>query len=243
MTEEYVSLAEWRSKCEAVKAFSEAQIWVHKHLIHFTLFFFITGLPLISREWFGWLAFVFGYPLSTVIGSYDPYSLGIQVARFIHRISAIGLALVLVPFLLKMLGELRRMEIWPECWRFSCFKKGFEDIIDFYVHRKKVTFPKYNVGQKGWIWTVVVGMVIMYVTGTVMWLRDLFPPSAWEVAHLLHDIGFFIAAIGLIIHVYMALLIPEHRPFVRAMFRTGRLTEEYVKEHHPEWHEKIEKEG
>ncbi len=243
MAEECVSPAEWRSKCEAVRAFSEAQIWAHKHLIHFVLFFFLTGLPLISKDWFGWLAYIYGYPLSTIIGpAYDPYSLGIQVARFIHRISALGLALVLIPFLFKMLGDLRKSEIWPECWSLSCFSKGIRDMIDYYVHKKHVTFPKYNLGQKGWIWTAAIGMIIMYVTGVVMWLRDLFSPAVWEWAHLIHDIGFFIAAIGLIIHVYMAVFIPEHRAFVRAMFRTGRLTEEYVEEHHPAWMEKIKQE-
>ncbi len=238
MAEECISLAEWRSKCESVRAFSEAQIWAHKHLIHFTLFFFITGLPLISKDWFGWLAYIFGYPLSTIISGYDPYSLGVQVARFIHRLSAVGLAMVLIPFFIKMLADLKKSEFMPECWSFSCFKKGVQDMIDYYIHRKPVKFPKYNLGQKGWIWTASIGMVIMYLTGIVMWFRDAFPASVWEAAHLLHDIGFFIAAIGLVIHVYAALLIPEHRPFVRAMFRTGRLTEEYVAEHHPSWYER-----
>lgn len=242
MAERYLSVSDWKRKFESVKAFSEAQIWAHKHLIHFTLFFFLTGLPLISKDWFGWLAYVYGYPLSTIIGpAYDPYSLGMQVARFIHRLSALGLALVLIPFLFRMLRDIGKSEIWPECWSASCFSKGVRDLIDYYVHKKKVEFPKYNLGQKGWIWTAAIGMIIMYLTGIVMWLRDFFSPGLWETAHILHDIGFFIAAIGLIIHVYMAILIPEHRPFVRAMFRTGRLTEEYVEEHHPKWHEKMEK--
>ncbi len=224
---------------EEVEVFNEIQIWAHKHLIHFVLFFFLTGLPLISKDWFGWLAYLFGYPLTTIIGGYDPYSLGIQVARFVHRLSAFGLALVLIPFLLKMLRDIKKLEIWPECWSFSCLKSGINDLIDYYIHKKPVKFSKYNLGQKGWAWTAIIGMIIMYITGIIMWFRGYFPVGAWEVARLLHDIGFFIAGIGLILHVYMAVLIPEHRPFVRAMFRTGRVPKKFVAEHLSKWYEKI----
>ncbi len=242
--EECITRAMWVSKCEAVRTFSEMQIWVHKHLIHFVAAFFLTGLPLISKDWFGWLAYLYSYPVSVVIGPvYDPYSLGMEIARLIHRLSAFGLALVLIPFFLGELGALRRMEIWPECWSWSCFKKGISDMVDFYIHKKPAVFPKYNLGQKGWIWTVLIGMIIMYITGIIMWFRGMFSPSIWGWAHLIHDIGFFIAAIGLIIHVYMAVLIPEHRPMVRAMFRTGRLTEEYVSKHLPKWLQKSKEES
>jgi len=226
-----------------VRAFTEAQIWVHKHLIHFTAAFLLTGLPLISGDWFGWIATALGYPLSNLFGNaYSAYSLGLQIARWIHRLSALGLATVIVPYGVLQLFRIRQWEIWPECWSLSCLTRGIGELIDYYVRKKRPNFGKYNVGQKLWTWAAAIGVIWMYATGLVLWFRDSFSPATWELAHTLHDIGFFLAVIGLAVHVYLATMIPEHRPMLDAMFRTGTLPEEFVKEHHPKWYEKLKAE-
>jgi len=101
-----------------IRAFKESQMWVHMHLIHFVAAFMVSGLPLISRDWFGWIATAFGYPIAELFGgSYSAYSLGIQILRWVHRISAFGLALVLVPYIVL------------EIFRITSFQKRLKDLI------------------------------------------------------------------------------------------------------------------
>ncbi len=223
-----------------IRAFKESQMWVHMHLIHFVAAFIVSGLPLISRDWFGWIASAVGYPISEVLGgSYAPYSMGIQILRWIHRISAFGLALVLVPYILLEIFRITSWESWPECWSLGCLSRGIRELIDYYVHKRRVEFGKYNLGQKLWIWLAALGLIWMYSTGIVLWFRDWFDPGLWSLAHELHDIGFFLAVILLAVHVYLATMIPEHRPMLDAMFRTGYLPEEFVRDHHPRWYRKL----
>ncbi len=223
-----------------LRVFSELQIWVHKHLIHFTAAFLLTGLILVGGETFRVLGEILGYPIAEIFApEYDAYSAGVQVARWIHRLSALGLAFVLVPFFFVEIFRAAKWESWPECWSLECFKQGLRNMIDYYLGRGHPEFGKYNLGQKCWIWVASIGMVIMYITGIIMWFRDSFSVTVWEYAHLIHVIGFYLSIIFLAVHVYLATMIPEHRPMVTAMFRTGTVPEEFVKEHHPRWYEKV----
>ncbi len=222
-----------------IKAFSEAQIWAHKHLVHFVAVFVVTGLPLISRDWFWWVAVVLGSPLEALGVGGDLVTVGLQVARWLHRLAALGLAVILVPYVVAELSRVSKWQILPECWTLSCLARAVKALVDYYLRKRSVAFGKYNLGQKLWAWAVIVGLPLMYVTGLIMWFRDLFSVDIQRWAHLLHDIGFFLAVILLSIHVYCALL-PEHRPSLRAMFRTGELPEEYVRQHHPLWYEKLQ---
>jgi len=221
-----------------VEAMSESQIWFHKHLIHFMAAFIATGLPQIWPEQFGWIALILGYPLNVVVGG-DPYSVGIAVARWIHRLAAVGLVATMIPFAVKQLADIGKWEIWPECWSPSCFARGVRNLVDYYVHKRHVEVGKYNLGQKLWTWIAAITLVAMGWSGMVLWFRDSFDPSLWALAHTVHDIGFFIFMIMLPVHIYLAAVIPEHRPMVEAMFRTGKLPLEYVKKHHPKWYRKI----
>ena len=226
---------------EYVKAFSEAQIWVHKHLIHFTAGFIISGLPLLNKTWFGWIAALFGAPLTVMDPSKNTISLGMEILRWIHRISAIGLAIVLIPYFIYELFHLTDLQILPECLSIKCLKNGVKDLKDYYIHKRDITIDRYNAGQKIWAWLVIVGLPVMYASGLAMWFRDYFSENVLIWAHLVHDIGFYIAAIMLSIHVYLSALIPEHRPMLDAMFRTGMVPLEFIKKHHIKWFKRIEK--
>ncbi len=225
-----------------IRAFTEAQIWVHKHLIHFTAIFLITGLPLINERAFWWVAYALGSPLNTLLSSTSAVSVGLEVARMLHRLAALGLAMVLIPYFFYELSHAGKLHIWPEEWSFSAFKRGVKELVDYYIHKRKAEFGKYNLGQKAWIWIVIFGTLWMYITGLIMWFRGYFSTGAYEMAHLLHDIGFYLAVCGLVVHVYLATMIPEHRVFAHAMFRTGTIDEEIVKEKHPRWYKKLNEE-
>jgi len=225
-----------------IRVFSELQIWAHKHVIHFTAAFLLTGLVLAGGDTVKILGEIFGYPIASIFApEYDAYSAGVQVARWIHRLSALGLAFIIVPFFIAEIFNAGRWEFWPECWSLGCFKQGVRKVVDYYLGRGHPEFGKYNLGQKCWVWLASIGMVIMYITGIILWFRESFSVTIWEYARLIHAIGFYLSIIFLAVHVYLATMIPEHRPMVTAIFRTGTASADFLRTHHPQWFEKLRK--
>ena len=49
-----------------VQAFSQMQMWYHKHIIHIMIFFVLTGLPIFSEQ-FRFLAYIFGVPANLIL--------------------------------------------------------------------------------------------------------------------------------------------------------------------------------
>jgi len=235
-----------------VKLFSELEIWAHKHAIHFAAALIITGLIISAQKLpspldgvFEWMAYALGTPASKAAAAlgaspleqgYDAYSLGVQVARIIHRIAGVGMALIGVVWLLGELPRIKKWQVWPE----GGLGEAVRNLVRYYIGKEKPVFGKYNLGQKLWILGVVVGFTLLFASGLIMWFRDSFSPSTWELAHTLHVWLAWLGIAGLVIHVYLAVGIPEHKPMVRAMFRTGTAPEEFVKDHHPLYYEKAE---
>lgn len=236
-----------------IKLFDELEIWTHKHAIHFAAALILTGLIISGKNLPGplgdfseWLAYMLGTPASyfaEVLGfspleqGYSAYSLGVQVARIVHRLAGVGMAVIGLVWFLGELPRIKRWQIWPEGSLITAIK----DLVDYYTRRRKPRFGKYNLGQKLWTIGVVVGFTLLFVTGVIMWFRDIFSPELVNTAHILHTWLAWIGTAGLIIHVYLAIGIPEHRPTVKAIFRTGTAPEEFVKDHHPLYYEKIRK--
>lgn len=236
-----------------IRLFDELEIWAHKHAIHFTVALILTGLIISAKslpgplgDFFEWLAYVLGTLASYLIKAlgfspleqgYSAYSLGVQVARIVHRLAGIGMAVIGLVWFLGELPRAKKWQIWPE----GSLRTAVKNLIDYYIGKKKPRFGKYNIGQKLWIIGVAIGFTLLFVTGIIMWFRDNFSSELVNAAHILHTWLAWIGIAGLIVHVYLAIGIPEHRPMIRAIFRTGTAPEEFVKEHHPLYYEKISK--
>lgn len=95
---------------------------------------------------------------------------------------------------------------------------------------------KYNGGQKVLFWGLVIGMVILFVSGLLMWRAWWTPPvTAVRLASLLHAVG-AVWMIGLIImHVYAAIWT---RGTIRAMLY-GTVTRAWAKQHHRGWYRQM----
>jgi len=225
-----------------VRVFSELQMWIHMHLIHFAAAFIITGLPLINQDLFWWIAYGIGYPFYKAFPGYTPISAGILIANWVHRASAFILAPLLVIYAVAELFRIKRWEFGPTEFSLNALKNGINSLLDYYLFKKHVRFGKYNLGQKLWIIGVILGLIYMYITGTILWLQFGLPKEVLHNILILHDIGFYIAVIGLAVHIYLAAGIPEHKPMVTAMFRTGSIPEDFAREHHPLFYEKIKNE-
>ncbi len=237
-----------------VKVFSELEIWMHKHAIHLAAVLILTGLIVSAQKLpspldtlFGWAAYALGTPAAytaKVLGyspfeqGYSAYSLGVQVARVLHRVAGVAMAFLGTIWLLGELPRIKRWRVWPE----GGLGEAVRNLVDYYLRRGHPRFSKYNLGQKLWIWSVVVGFTLLFATGMIMWFRTSFSPGVVEAAHTLHVWLAWLGIAGLLVHVYLAVGIPEHRPMVRAMFRTGTAPEDYLREHHPLYLEKAKAE-
>lgn len=95
---------------------------------------------------------------------------------------------------------------------------------------------KYNGGQKVLFWGLVVGMLLLLVSGVLMWRAWLnLPVDIVRIASVVHAIA-AVWMIGLIImHVYAAIWT---RGTIRAMLY-GTVTRAWAKQHHRGWYRKM----
>ena len=109
---------------ETVIAFTRLQRSFHNHLLHFMVFFIITGLPLLSTS-FSFLGSLFAIPYDFIGSAYTDLSTsgltdnerlaaGLQVARIIHRLTALLFLIMAIPFVAVQLAHIRNWAIWPE---------------------------------------------------------------------------------------------------------------------------------
>ena len=100
---------------------------------------------------------------------------------------------------------------------------------------------KYNAGQKYLFWTWVVTILLLFVSGVVMWqpyFTPYFTVGVVRVAVLVHVFSAFVAILGLIVHVYSGVM--WVRGSLRAMTR-GTVTASWAKHHHPAWYRSVGK--
>jgi len=106
---------------------------------------------------------------------------------------------------------------------------------------KKVTLPPqdaYNAGQKLYGYVVILGTVVIGVTGLIMTFSQIFPAEMrWLVqwARPLHFGAVGAVVAGLIVHVYMAAFFPEEKSAFFSMF-TGEVDALYARLHHSKWY-------
>ena len=95
---------------------------------------------------------------------------------------------------------------------------------------------KYNGGQKLLFWGLVIGMLLIVITGFLMWRAWWnLPVTVVRAASLVHAISAF-GLIGLIMaHIYAAIWT---KGTIRAMTR-GTVTRAWAKFHHPLWYRRM----
>jgi len=234
---------------ETVIAFTRLQRSFHNHLLHFMVVFIITGLPLLSTS-FSFLGSFFAIPYDFIGSVYTDLStsgltdserlaVGLQVARAIHRITALFFIIMAIPFVIVHLINIRSWAIWPEdSWSPTAFFDGIKGLWVNYVTLGHARFGKFNVGQKLFAWTMIAAITAITVSGFVLMFRDHFSQGTQEFSRFVHAASFVVIGVFLIVHLYLSLL-PMNRQALNAMFGEGELPIDYVKSHHPIWYEKL----
>ncbi len=113
-----------------------------------------------------------------------------------------------------------------------------ENVNDVIMNRDEKMPPigKYNPGQKLLFFVMVGAMVLLLLTGIVIWrsiFGVFFPVPVQRVAVLLHAFSAFVLIAGIIVHIYSAIWV---KGSIKAMVR-GSVSPAWARHHHPLWYE------
>ncbi len=113
----------------------------------------------------------------------------------------------------------------------------------YLLRRKWSSEGKYLSSQKSaFLAFIVLGGGIL-VTGAIKVAAHIWPiqASVYGVTTYIHDILSFLFILLLIVHVLLVVVLGHWKAF-RSFF-TGKISEEYVEEEHPVWHEELKRGG
>jgi formate dehydrogenase subunit gamma len=114
-------------------------------------------------------------------------------------------------------------------------------LMDVINNREKdlPEIDKYNMGQKQLFWTMIATLVLLLVSGIVMWrpyFAGAFAIPLIRIAAVVHMLAAFVLIVGIIVHVYAAIF--WVRGSLRAMTR-GTVSHAWAQHHHPLWYRRV----
>src|SRR5690606_4164328 len=101
-------------------------------------------------------------------------------------------------------------------------------------HENLPELPKYNAGQKVMFWGMTWMILILVITGVMMWQEffpDLVTIPTRRIALALHAVAALVMFLVFVVHVYAAIWT---RGTIRAMTR-GTVTGGWAYRHHRKW--------
>jgi len=215
-----------------LKRHDTAIIWLHWFNALVWLFQLLTGLGLLASSSYRVTPQFLNDALLSIFGSsavmlQSHIAVGSVWAAVLLVYGVFGFRRYLVPFL-------RHLRLDRTDWSWLTIR------TKRMLSRSKEELPsqdQYNAGQKLCGWVVSAATVLLILSGLVMTLLPGSGPLiGWCI--LLH----FAAAAGvvvlLLLHVYMAAVLPSERPAFFSMIH-GRISERYAKEHNRRWWERM----
>ncbi|MDH3339049.1 MAG: formate dehydrogenase subunit gamma [Gammaproteobacteria bacterium] len=97
---------------------------------------------------------------------------------------------------------------------------------------------RYNGGQKLLFWVMLLTMILLLVSGIVIWqpyFAPVFPITILRLAVLMHAFSAFVLILGIIVHIYAAMWV---KGSIRAMTR-GYVSSAWAKKHHAAWYRDV----
>jgi cytochrome b subunit of formate dehydrogenase len=186
------------------RAYSQYRFSFHNYLIHFLIIWIITGLPMLSGS-FGWIASIFGTPVSWFTDPVDSkriLSAGIEVARAAHRINALLFLCYVLVFFLVMLKDVAKWNIWPEKWAIDGTFGQVKKKVEHYASFGRIKLGIRPAERKAWIWFITTGLCVMAASGLTLMFRGSFSPDTVLFARLVHDSFFVLITLGVILHIH-----------------------------------------
>ncbi|NDL00186.1 formate dehydrogenase cytochrome b556 subunit [Photorhabdus bodei] len=99
---------------------------------------------------------------------------------------------------------------------------------------------QYNLGQKGIYWSISIFLILLAVSGVIIWrpyFADLFSIPIIRIALLIHSMSAIGLILTIMIHAYAAFWV---KGTLRAMVE-GWVTRGWAKKHHPRWYREVMK--
>ncbi|TOZ39599.1 formate dehydrogenase subunit gamma [Burkholderia pseudomallei] len=125
-------------------------------------------------------------------------------------------------------------------WRHNLLDAGdrqwLRQMDDVFANRedKLPEVGRYNAGQKLLFFVMVACLLLLLVSGIVIWRRYFslyFPIGVIRAAAVVHAAAAFALIVGIVVHVYAALWV---KGSIGAMVR-GTVTVGWARKHHPKW--------
>lgn len=101
---------------------------------------------------------------------------------------------------------------------------------------------RYNAGQKLLFWTLLICMLVLVVTGVIMWRQyfsHLFGIDLIRLASLLHAASALVLVVSIIVHIYAGIWV---KGSVDAMVG-GWVSRGWARKHHAAWLKQVDKDG
>lgn len=173
---------------------------------------------------------------------------GFEIRSLIHRIAAVvmvGVSIYHIFYLsLTHRGREQLNEIIPK----------IKDVTDFinmlkyfvYLRKEKPKLGRFSYMEKAEYWAAIWGVVIMTITGFMMWFEDLtisyLSMLGFDIACVVHLLEAILASLAILVwHLYNVHFSPGNFP-MNWSWLTGKISKEKMIEEHPLEYEKITQE-
>jgi formate dehydrogenase subunit gamma len=132
--------------------------------------------------------------------------------------------------------------VWRNEMRTTGNDREWTRKVELYIENRDRELPpvdRFNPGQKQFYWVMWIGMILLLISGIVMWFPEWVPfqlRAVRPVAVILHEIGALITIGAFIIHIYMGLFV------VPGGFRAiihGYVSRGWARTHHRLWYNRI----
>lgn len=176
----------------------------------------LTGLAFWS-PWLFWIAILLG---------------GAPVSRVLHPWFGIAFAI----------SVLRMYGMWSSEMRIDENDRTWFKAVNSYAQNQDDAMPpagKYNAGQKSLFWGFQICLVLLLLSGIVMWFPEYMPRNLILLVRLsiLIHASAALLTIGLfMIHVYMSVF--AERGAMDSMVH-GDVSLHFVKRYHPAWYKEV----
>jgi formate dehydrogenase gamma subunit len=189
--------------------------------------------------------FALRYPDAAWVGLATNLGLSEPARSTIHRVAGVLLVVFgiwhVIWILTSQHGRREMKAMFPRL-------KDFRDLVDnlrYHTFRSKreAWIGRYGYPEKVEYWSLVWGIVLMTVTGVVLWFPEatvrLFPSWTIAASQTIHFYEAWLAALAIVVwHFFFVIFHPDVYPMNWAWL-TGRFTEEHVQHHHPAWYEEL----
>lgn len=197
------------------------------HAVAFTLLA-ITGIAFYF-DWL-WLAKIFGGPAN---------------ASLVHRWA--GVAFVLGPTIYILLNFERFAKFIDTISSISKDDVKWLTTMGGYIPFLKGEIPpqdKYNAGQKILGWLIIIGSVLIIITGFPMWFwRHDIPAALLAICYNIHLWDAIIMVLLVGGHFFLAAIHPKSRVEFSSMMLDGLVDAEFTAHHNSKWFETLREEN